>query len=111
MNKHRKHKKRAHSTSQITAAWDASGLDHYVGEDLVSDPLTGYEASLRAIQGHQATKSYVCPECNDVIEKGSSHLVVVPIDAPDLRRHWHSYCWVRRQNRLPVPKKRKKGRK
>lgn len=69
-----------------------------------TDPLTGYPATLRTIQGFQATKTYICPECNDLISTGTKHLVVVPIDAPDLRRHWHSYCWVRKSNRTPYKK-------
>ncbi|TAN20261.1 MAG: hypothetical protein EPN30_10835 [Actinomycetota bacterium] len=81
---------------------------HYL-DDLVADPLTGYPASLKAIQGYQATKTYICPECNDIIEKGAPHLVLVPIDAPDLRRHWHNYCWVRKQNRVPISKRRRKN--
>ena len=77
-------------------------------DSLETDPLTGYTASLKAIQGYQATKNYICPECNDIITKGSPHLVIVPIDAPDLRRHWHNYCWIRRQNRIPASKRRRR---
>lgn len=77
-------------------------------EPTLSDPLTGYEASLRMIQGYQAHKSYICPECNDVISEGTSHFVVVPNEAPDLRRHWHTYCWQRRKNRVPVTRKSRK---
>jgi hypothetical protein len=29
------------------------------------------------------------------------HLVVVPLDAPDLRRHWHTACWEHRHRRRP----------
>lgn len=83
----------------------------YSREAVVTDPLTGYEASLRAVQGYQAQKRYLCPECNDLIEVGTAHLVVVPTDAPDLRRHWHNYCWVRRQNRVPGATKKKKARR
>jgi hypothetical protein len=27
------------------------------------------------------------------------HMVTVPRDAPDLRRHWHKACWERRAPR------------
>lgn len=82
------------------------GEIHYHGSEVaVFDPLTGWEATLRAVQGFQATKAYICPECNDEIKIGISHMVVVPIEAPDLRRHWHTYCWTRRSNRNPAPRR------
>jgi hypothetical protein len=40
-----------------------------------------------------------------VIERGVFHLVVVPDDAPDLRRHWHRGCWdkeLRRRGITPL---------
>ena len=109
MKKH--HHKRTHTSSNGGGDLLPRSDDHngFKSDDSVIDPLTGYEASLRAVQGYQATKTYICPECNDIVEKGSSHLVVVPHDTPDLRRHWHNYCWVRRQNR--VPPKKKNGKK
>lgn len=111
MKKHNKRRK-ARVRDQSRQAPDSLDHDGHVSYEMVSDPLTGYEASLRAIQGYQALKSYICPECNDVIEKGATHFVVVPNDAPDLRRHWHHYCWVRRrQNRLPVSKAQRKNTK
>ncbi len=98
----RKHAK-ANSTHDLLPKSD--DRNSFTPDDSIIDPLTGYEASLRAIQGYQATKPYICPECNDVIEKGTSHVVVVPHYALDLRRHWHTYCWVRRQNRVLPDKK------
>ena len=109
MKKHRKRtaisRKHPHRQDSDTSFPDAPR------DNLVSDPLTGYESSITAIQGHQATKNYLCPECNDVIEKGTSHLVIVPLDAPDLRRHWHSYCWSMRKNRMPIAKKSRPKKK
>ena len=32
---------------------------------------------------------------------GVGHLVVVPRDSPDLRRHWHRSCWEYRDRRRP----------
>jgi hypothetical protein len=52
------------------------------------------------IQPYQARKSYVCPGCEGPIEVGVGHLVVVPDDAPDLRRHWHRGCWYKERRRL-----------
>lgn len=38
-------------------------------------------------------KEYRCPGCDHIIRPGSWHLVVVPLDDPDSRRHWHTECW------------------
>jgi hypothetical protein len=54
---------------------------------------------VRRIQPYQATKAYLCPGCNQEIAVGIGHLVVVPLDAPDLRRHWHVACWEYRERR------------
>jgi hypothetical protein len=51
------------------------------------------------IQPYQARKSYMCPGCESLIDKGVGHLVVVPQDAPDLRRHWHRGCWFKERRR------------
>ncbi|HYX44455.1 MAG TPA: hypothetical protein VE760_05380 [Acidimicrobiales bacterium] len=56
---------------------------------------------VRLIQPYQARKAYVCPGCNQDIAAGLCHLVVVPRDAPDLRRHWHRPCWAQRATRRP----------
>lgn len=56
---------------------------------------------LRRVQPYEAVKPYLCPGCNQVIAAGIGHLVVVPVDAPDLRRHWHSPCWEHRARRRP----------
>jgi hypothetical protein len=56
---------------------------------------------VRRIQPYQARKVYLCPGCNQSIEMGLGHLVVVPRMAPDLRRHWHHACWANRRHRRP----------
>src|SRR5207244_9802422 len=48
---------------------------------------TGPEVEVRRVQPYEAAKRYLCPGCNQWIEPGTGHLVVVPLDAPDLRRH------------------------
>lgn len=53
------------------------------------------------MQPYDAVKQYVCPGCNQDILRGIGHLVVVPVDAPDLRRHWHHACWRHRASRRP----------
>ena len=56
---------------------------------------------VRRVQPYQATKAYVCPGCNQEIPAGAGHLVVVPLDAAELRRHWHTPCWEHRATRRP----------
>jgi hypothetical protein len=56
---------------------------------------------VRRVQPYEATKPYVCPGCNQVIPAGTGHLVVVPVGAPDDRRHWHKGCWANRGRRRP----------
>ena len=57
----------------------------------------GYgELDVRRVQPYEATKGYVCPGCHRDIAAGTGHYVVVPADAPELRRHWHKSCWERR---------------
>lgn len=53
--------------------------------------LPGYEA--HATPGIKAHKEYVCPSCGNVIPAGQGHVVAWPVDAADLRRHWHRHCW------------------
>ena len=57
------------------------------------------EIEVRTVQPYQALKNYVCPGCNRDIAPGTGHIVTVPRDAPDLRRHWHRGCWQRRSSR------------
>lgn len=61
--------------------------------------LDGEPVEVRFIQPHQAGKDYLCPGCNQVIPPGTGHVVVVPVDVPDDRRHWHRSCWQRRSHR------------
>lgn len=51
------------------------------------------------IQAYQAVKEYICPGCDQTIPAGTFHLVVVPHEAPDMRRHWHHGCWHKEQRR------------
>lgn len=63
-----------------------------------SEPERFGELEVRLIHPFQATKRYVCPACNHDIAPGTGHYVVVPTEAPDLRRHWHRPCWERRKS-------------
>lgn len=44
-------------------------------------------------------KPYICPGCDHPVRPGLWHLVVVPQDVPDERRHWHAECWRKELNR------------
>lgn len=59
------------------------------------------DLEVRRVQPYEARKRYVCPGCNQDIPVGTGHMVVVPLDAPDLRRHWHHGCWAARDRRKP----------
>jgi hypothetical protein len=61
----------------------------------------GQQFEVRRIHPFQATKAYLCPGCNQDIPAGVGHVVVVPLEATDLRRHWHTACWEHRQRRRP----------
>ena len=57
--------------------------------------------TVQRMQPYQARKTYVCPGCNQDIPPGLGHLVIVPEQAPDLRRHWHHGWWAHRERRRP----------
>jgi hypothetical protein len=57
------------------------------------------EMEVRRVQPYEATKAYLCPGCNGEIRVGEGHLVVVPLDLPSDRRHWHHPCWRMRDRR------------
>lgn len=56
-----------------------------------------FEVTVTPVQPYAARKTYICPGCESAIAPGTFHLVVVPDEAPDLRRHWHHGCWHRQQ--------------
>ncbi len=55
----------------------------------------GYE-----VRGVAGQKEYRCPGCDHLVRAGITHLVVVPTDDVDARRHWHTECWRRELRRL-----------
>jgi len=57
--------------------------------------LPGHD--IRTVGGQ---KVYRCPGCDHEIRAGVQHLVIVPTDDPDERRHWHTECWRRELRRL-----------
>jgi hypothetical protein len=64
-----------------------------------SSARSGFQAppgwTVRVMRGDRATKGYRCPGCEQEISAGVGHLVAVPDDNPELRRHWHRACWER----------------
>ena len=67
----------------------------------MNDPTAVLDCEVRRVQPYEAAKAYVCPGCNREIPAGTGHVVAVPREAPDLRRHWHHGCWARRADRAP----------
>lgn len=63
------------------------------------DPSDVPDAEVRFVTAADASKTYLCPGCGRDIPPGLGHLVAVPPDAPDLRRHWHRGCWDNRSQR------------
>lgn len=61
----------------------------------ISLQFPGYD--IRQVTGD---KDYRCPGCDHVVIGGRQHLVVVPQDDVDARRHWHTGCWQIELNRL-----------
>ena len=57
------------------------------------------ELEVRFLPSYQSAKDYTCPNCNRLIPTRTAHYVVVPVEAPDLRRHWHRGCWDGRASR------------
>jgi len=62
---------------------------------------TDDEVEIRRVQPYRAVKLYICPGCHGDILVGQGHYVIVPRQAPDLRRHWHIACWDQRLRRRP----------
>ncbi len=61
--------------------------------------------SWAALPGHDVRqvsgeKEYRCPGCDHLVRAGTLHLVVVPNETPDERRHWHLECWRRELRRI-----------
>lgn len=52
------------------------------------------EATVGVVKPEAATKEYLCPLCDEQIEKGEKHLLVVPVVITRLRRHVHTECLI-----------------
>ena len=56
--------------------------------------------SVRPVQPSAALKPYECGGCGQQIPTGRYHVVGVPDETPDLRRHWHRGCWNKERRRV-----------
>jgi hypothetical protein len=62
------------------------------------DPPRSAAPAWAGLPGHEVRrvlgdKPYRCPGCDHLVRPGLWHLVLVPMDAPEERRHWHTECW------------------
>jgi hypothetical protein len=62
-----------------------------------TEPEGPYET--RFVQPYEALKEYRCPACDHPIPERTHHIVVIPTEEPEARRHWHRACWDRIKTR------------
>jgi hypothetical protein len=81
--------------------------DNWAGEHRWTDAGDGEpHIEVRHVQPYQAEKTYRCPGCDHEIRPGEGHEVVIPLDAPRDRRHWHTGCWHGERRRKPGAERR-----
>jgi hypothetical protein len=56
---------------------------------------------VRKITGSTSTKAYRCPGCDQLIPTATPHTVAWLEDDVESRRHWHTVCWTKRNDRKP----------
>ena len=79
-------------------------LERAVGGAVRRESYAGGEWSVRRVTGAGATRSYLCPGCQQSVVPGTPHVVAWPADGMgglDDRRHWHTSCWESRERRPP----------
>ncbi|MFN2543649.1 MAG: hypothetical protein ABR600_03625 [Actinomycetota bacterium] len=54
------------------------------------------------VRSVSSEKTYRCPGCDHEIKPRLGHLVVIPQERPDDRRHWHTRCWEQELRRRGV---------
>ncbi len=57
--------------------------------------------TVRKVTGSSSTKPYRCPGCDQLIPTATPHIVAWVDDDLDNRRHWHSACWQKKDQRKP----------
>ena len=53
--------------------------------------------TVRRVSGARATRTYLCPGCQQEIAVGTPHVVAWPAEGVGGlgdRRHWHTGCWL-----------------
>jgi hypothetical protein len=68
-------------------------------------PLGAVMPGWAQIPGHRVQqvtndRSYRCPGCDHLIRPRTTHVVVIPDDDAEARRHWHTACWRQAMHRL-----------
>lgn len=56
---------------------------------------------VRRISGSTSTKPYRCPGCDQLIPTATPHTVAWLEEDVESRRHWHTVCWNKRNDRKP----------
>ena len=56
---------------------------------------------VRKITGSSSNKPYRCPGCDQVIPMATPHTVAWLEHDAETRRHWHTICWSKRNQRQP----------
>ena len=56
---------------------------------------------VRRITGSSSTKPYRCPVCDQLIPTATPHVVAWPEEDIESRRHWHTPCWKKKDQRKP----------
>ncbi|WP_304111399.1 hypothetical protein [Mycolicibacterium bacteremicum] len=62
----------------------------------------GVDHEVRSVPASRADKTYRCPGCDHEIRPGVAHIVAIPLDDVEDRRHWHTSCWTNRSRRGPT---------
>jgi len=64
--------------------------------------IRGLTETVSVVQPKNASKEYRCPGCQGIISRGVFHVLVIPDEQPDLRRHWHQGCWQKEARLRPA---------
>jgi hypothetical protein len=56
---------------------------------------------VRKLTGSSSNKPYRCPGCDQVIPMATPHIVAWLEHDEESRRHWHTPCWAKKNNRGP----------
>lgn len=57
--------------------------------------------TVRKITGSSSSKPYRCPGCDQLIPTATPHVVAWMDGDLESRRHWHTACWGKKDQRKP----------